>query len=76
MGKLGKSIRKNLDDVGGNLLMPFGKHKGEPIEAVPAGYLDWLRDQEPWLSENFPAVKKYIDENEKHIDAELASESE
>lgn len=22
--------------------MPFGKHKGEPMEDVPVGYLHWL----------------------------------
>lgn len=22
--------------------MPFGKHKGEPMEKVPASYLHWL----------------------------------
>jgi hypothetical protein len=22
--------------------MPFGKHKGEPLAALPDGYLDWL----------------------------------
>lgn len=24
------------------MLMPFGKHKGEPVEDVPADYLDWF----------------------------------
>lgn len=26
-------------------LMPFGKHKGTPMQDVPASYLQWLRDE-------------------------------
>lgn len=29
----------NLDDLSP---MPFGKHKGEPMQDVPAPYLHWL----------------------------------
>ena len=28
-------------------LMPWGKHKGTPIQDVPAGYLFWLWTGEP-----------------------------
>lgn len=48
---------------------PFGKHKGRPMEEVPASYLDWLRDQ-PWLGD-WPAVKEYIERNARIIDEEL-----
>lgn len=41
-------------------LMPFGKHKGEKMEKVPASYLLWLRDQGCSHAE----VRKYIEENE------------
>lgn len=30
--------------------MPFGKHKGEPMEKVPAQYLLWLWDNVLWNS--------------------------
>lgn len=40
-------------------LMPFGKHKGEKMENVPASYLLWLRDQ----GVGHPGVKAYIEEN-------------
>lgn len=26
-------------------LMPFGAHKGKPMQDVPPSYLSWLRDQ-------------------------------
>jgi len=35
---------------------PFGVHKGQPMEKVPARYLDWLIDQ-PWIS-RWPAIKE------------------
>ena len=27
------------------LVMPFGKHKGKPLELIPDSYLDWLLSQ-------------------------------
>lgn len=41
-------------------LMPFGKHKGEKMEDVPASYLLWLRDDGCRHSE----IAAYIKENE------------
>lgn len=49
------------DDV-----MPFGKHKGERLEDVPASYLHWLWGQKPlsdkrlegYIRENIPALKQ------------------
>lgn len=49
--------------------MPFGAHKGKPMEEVPASYLDWLRGQD-WLSQ-WPAVADYIERNASVIDWEL-----
>jgi uncharacterized protein (DUF3820 family) len=54
-------------------LMPFGKHKGEKMEDVPASYLLWLRDKGSfhhgvalYIEENFTALLKecpdYINE--------------
>lgn len=28
--------------MSGQMRMPFGKHKGEPVEDVPADYLEWF----------------------------------
>ena len=53
-----------------NDLMPFGKHKNERMEDVPATYLDWLRDQD-WLKASWPEVWQYIQDNEAVIDSEL-----
>jgi uncharacterized protein (DUF3820 family) len=39
--------------------MPFGKHKGEQMQDVPASYLLWLYDSK---LEN-QLVKNYIEEN-------------
>jgi uncharacterized protein (DUF3820 family) len=57
-------------------LMPFGKHKGEKMENVPAAYLLWLREQHcssqrvcAYIEENLAALMMecpdYINE-EKH----------
>jgi len=38
--------------------MPFGKHKGAPMQDVPASYLFWL-----WINDVQEPVKGYIKEN-------------
>jgi len=41
--------------------MPFGKHKGTPMQDVPASYLFWL-----WTNDvqgHHGQIKKYIEEN-------------
>lgn len=41
-GQAGKVIdRLKKTQVGGEFRMPFGKHKGTPIKALPKGYLQW-----------------------------------
>lgn len=55
-------------------LMPFGKHKGEPIGEVSAEYLDWLHGQE-WISK-WPRILAYIEANRKLIDKELEENDE
>ena len=45
--------------------MPFGIHKGEPLQDVPASYLHWLWTQRPmddqnledYIRANLPALK-------------------
>lgn len=46
-------------------LMPFGKHKGETMENVPARYLLWLRDEgcshhdvSAYIEETLPALMR------------------
>ncbi len=48
---------------------PFGKYKGQPMEKVPADYLDWLMGQ-PWI-DKWTAVVDYIERNRSIIDSEL-----
>ena len=53
---LGDSIVEVLDDLSP---MPFGKHKGTPMQDVPASYLHWL-----WCEGcNNPQLKSYIERN-------------
>lgn len=30
--------------MSGNIQMPWGAFKGQPIEAIPSGYLKWLAE--------------------------------
>lgn len=54
---------KEYDDL---TPMPFGKHKGEPLQDVPAHYLHWLWIQKPlydrkledYIKRNISALKK------------------
>ncbi len=47
--------------------MPFGKHKGKPMEEVPARYLLWLYDENKCT----PEVRWYIHENLDVLNSEL-----
>lgn len=49
--------------------MPFGKHKGQDMENVPASYLLWLFEQD-WISQ-WPDVKGYIDKNTAGIKKQI-----
>lgn len=40
-------------------LMPFGTHKGKPLEKVPAGYLLWLWD-DGWHARSHEPLGLYI----------------
>jgi len=53
--------------------MPFGCHKGIPMEHVPASYLDWLMGQD-WI-DKWPQVVGYVTANRKVIDKELESQT-
>lgn len=47
--------------------MPFGVHKGKPMQEVPASYLAWLKDQ----GCHHPGVSGYIDDSWSAIVSEL-----
>ncbi len=49
-------------------LMPWGKYKGEKMANVPPEYLLWLIENNKCGGE----VKKYIQDNEKTLIAEIA----
>lgn len=61
-------------------LMPFGKHKGEPMCDVPAGYLMylWDKNEEEYKdvgcirrSRNMTEIMKYIEYNYEVLEYEL-----
>lgn len=54
--------------------MPFGCHKGIPMEHVPAHYLDWLMGQD-WI-DKWPLVVGYVTANRKVIDKELEAQTQ
>ena len=58
--------------ISDSYIMPFGKHKGETIGSVPAGYLDWLMGQS-WVI-RYPKIRQYVLGNREHIDRELEQE--
>ena len=50
--------------------MPFGKHKNQPLSAVPADYLLWFYVQD-WANEKWPGLYRYITKNRKRLEQEL-----
>ena len=48
--------------------MPWGEHKGTPMEAVPPDYLLWLFKQ-PWIKD-WPDIHDYLVANQDAILAE------
>ena len=51
-------------------LMPFGKHKGKPMEEVPASYLLWLSDQGDFKQRN-AEMSEYIESNRELLEKEV-----
>lgn len=54
--------------VSGDSLMPWGTHKGKPLEKVPADYWDWFREQ-AW-ARKWPALLAYAKEAREQVTAE------
>ena len=45
------------------MLMPFGKHKGKPVDVLPRGYLQWLQDNVELRGELAKVVRQaFIDD--------------
>jgi uncharacterized protein (DUF3820 family) len=49
--------------------MPFGNHKGVPMEEVPASYLLWLWDNGVWQEPNKP-IHRYIKDSFSALETE------
>lgn len=52
-------------------LMPFGEHKGKPLEQVPAGYLLFIEKQE-WFKHE--GLKAYIEDNRAVLEMQQKQE--
>jgi hypothetical protein len=53
--------------------MPYGKkHKGEPMEEVPASYLLWIEDEWDQVP---PDLQKYINENRQCLEDKVNSKA-
>ncbi len=59
-GKLGPSMPVDLTDTSP---MPFGKHKGCPMQDVPASYLFWLWTAQGMEHNHLDPVAGYIRKN-------------
>jgi len=55
--KLGKAVYDNIVDP---LIVPFGKHKGQAIETIDDGYLEWVTNQE-WIHEKHPDFMREVE---------------
>lgn len=42
-----------IDGDYGEVVVPFGKHKGEQVGDLPVSYMRWCLDQE-WFEEQYP----------------------
>lgn len=48
-------------------IIPFGKHKGEPVEDVPTSYLEWLLEQDWFCNGSKPEHMKSFDSVQKEL---------
>lgn len=52
--------KENKEEYNDDTPMPFGKHKGELLQDIPASYLHWLWTQKPL---NDRRLEDYIKRN-------------
>jgi DNA repair protein RadD len=73
---LNKEKKKNKEKLPDVILMPFGKHKGLPIESVPISYLKFILTPQPGRDEFNWNCNAFYREVKKKIDAVLARQME
>lgn len=58
--------------------IPFGKHKGKPLDQVPLRYLDWLLSQEWLFADLKQKITKYLKDPAiaQELQRELEEESD
>lgn len=58
--------RNDADRWAAQQRMTFGKHRGQCVEEVPAGYLRWALDNQPWLptTKLGRAIKQHLEAHE------------
>lgn len=49
-------------------VLAFGKHKGEKLENIPAGYLIWLWNNGMWKKNGKDPLATYIAENMRALE--------
>ena len=61
-----------------DFVMPFGKHKGKPLEKVPLLYLDWVNNLPDLYDDTRAAVSGYLKEPEaaKELAKQLAEKED
>jgi uncharacterized protein (DUF3820 family) len=52
-----------MNDCIDDIIMPFGKHKGEYVCDLPIGYLEWLYDNIELNGDLAEAVDRAIDDH-------------
>lgn len=70
-----KDIGKHVKAATDKTIMPFGKHAGSCLAAVPASYLLWFYEQD-WAEERYPAIYKYCKKNEEALYKDAEEEPE
>lgn len=55
--------------------MPFGKHKGEPVWALPDGYVQWLFFQDFLSSDLESEVAREVSVRWPHVSLALSNET-
>lgn len=73
---LNREKKKNKEKLPDVILMPFGKHKGLPIESVPISYLKFILTPQPGRDEFNWNCNAFYREVKKKIDAVLARQAE
>lgn len=46
----------------GDVVMPFGKHKGECLADIPVGYLDWLIGQDFLRGDLRDCIERHLED--------------